>query len=252
MDDDATQDALDKIKGVFSTEEEASIGFGATRRRVKKSIQVYAVEQPDGSIQVTPLNKNFVPTGTSKTIAKAELYSKYLPEPSIYMGKVAPAMAQLEDAVARADKHREKNQLMSAEFEYKNSLRVDEGHIRATFGLGLTYLDMGEKDRANIVFRRLVALDAAFEARHKHLFNDFAIKLRKNSMHRQALKYYGRALRLARQDEHLLFNIARTLVEKGKCKAPVRLLQKALDLNPSFQEGKKLLDYLLRYSTTTL
>lgn len=241
---------LDKIKGVFSTEEDIAIGFGATRRRVKKNVLVYAVEQPDGKIEITTLNKNFVPTGSSKTVDKDVIIQDYMPEPSIYLDKVKPALKQLAETVARADAHREREEFMSAEFEYKNVLRIDEGHIRSTFGLGLTYLDMGEKDRANIVFRRLVKLDSAFEEQHKHLFNDFAIKLRKNGMHRQALRYYGRAKRLSANDEHLFFNIARTLFESGKYRAPISFLQKALEMAPGFTEAKKLLSHIKQKEAT--
>jgi tetratricopeptide (TPR) repeat protein len=244
LDDAPLLDGKEKLIGVFSTEEDAAIGFGATRRRVKKNVLVYAVEQPNGMIEITALNKHFVPTGASKTVARETLVQDFMPEPSIYIGKVKPALKELSDTVARADAHREREEFMSAEFEYKNVLRIDESHIRSTFGLGLTYLDMGEKNRANIVFRRLIKLDSAFEEEHKHLFNDFAIKLRKNGMHRQALRYYGRAKRLASNDEHLLFNIARTLFELGKHTAPISFLQKALSLEPNFAEAKKLLTHI--------
>jgi hypothetical protein len=55
---------------------------------------------------------------------------------------------------------------------------------------------------------------------------------------------YGRAMRLTQSDEHLHFNIARTLLEKDKRTAPIRFVNIALEFNPDFVEGKKLLAHL--------
>ena len=118
---------------------------------------------------------------------------------------------------------------------------MDEEHIRATFGLGLTYLDRGEVDNANLVCRRIITLEAAFGEEHKHLFNEFGIKMRKHKMYPQALRYYFKAYRLANRDENLLYNISRTYYEKGKLKLARKFLGMALAINPDFAEGESLL-----------
>jgi tetratricopeptide (TPR) repeat protein len=137
--------------------------------------------------------------------------------------------------VDNADTHREAGELLSAEFEYKNALRVDEEHIRATFGLGLTYLERGETDSAQLVFRRILSLEAAFGPEQKHLFNAFGIKMRKSGMYPQALRYYFKAYRLAKDDEHLLYNISRTYFERKKYKLAMKFLHMALDKHPGFK-----------------
>lgn len=226
-----------KIKGVFSTET-------ATRASGRKKVYVYVEEDHDGNILAQPINKNLVPSGPKKVMSRDRLLKSYLPEPSMYLNEVAPRMRSLEQHVDRADRHRKKQELFTAEFEYKNALRVDEEHIRATFGLALTYLDRGEKDNAEVIFKRLVGLKGAFEEKHKHLFNEFGIKLRKNKMYDQGLQYYSRAYKLCRNDEHLLHNIARIWYEKGRLGKAMDAIEEALELNPDFKRGQAFLKFM--------
>jgi len=228
--------ALKKLKGVFSTDRP---GHGA-----KKKAYVYVEEDEDGNILVQPINQNLVPSGPKKNMPRERLLKQYLPDPSMYLNEVAPRMRNLEQGVERADRHRKKEELFTAEFEYKNALRVDEEHIRATFGLALTYLDRGEKDNAEVIFKRLVSLKAAFEEKHKHLFNEFGIKLRKNKMYDEGLQYYLKAQKLCKHDEHLLHNIARIWYEKGRLGKAMDTMEEALELNPYFKKGKAFLEFM--------
>ena len=234
----------EKIKGVFSTQTLIKIGTGTTQRKTVQKSYWMAKELDNGQIEIQPLNRNYVPSGPKKVISKEEFLEKYVPEPEFYTYTVYPKMRELTKTIARADRHRMRGETYSAEFEYKNALKIDEENIRANFGLGLTYLDRGDTEKANNIFERLVKLDAAFEKEHKHLFNEFGIKLRKNKMYNQCLDYYKRALNLAQNDEHLYYNIARCYFEMKdytKCK---EYLEKALELNPDFEEGKKFMEYL--------
>ncbi|MFP4657215.1 MAG: tetratricopeptide repeat protein, partial [Desulfonatronovibrionaceae bacterium] len=179
-----------------------------------------------------------------KIITKDALLEKFSPEPEFYTYTVYPKMRELNKTIARADRHRKRNETYSAEFEYSNALNVDEENIRANFGLGLTYLERGDKDKANDIFERLVKLDAAFESEHKHLFNDFGINLRKQDMYEQAVDYYGRALELSTQDENLHYNIARAYYGLKKHKKAYEHLKQALELSPEHKEAKKFMAYL--------
>jgi tetratricopeptide (TPR) repeat protein len=237
----------ESIKGVFSTQTKGVVGFGATKRKVSQNIHVYVEEQPDGTLSVRELNKHYIPMGKPRSITKDALLKEFLPEPEVYLAKVVPAIRQVEESVNKADDHRASGELISAEFEYKNALRLDNEHIRGIFGLGLTYLARGESENADIVFRRVVNLDGAFDEKHKHLFNEFGIRLRKNGMHAQALTFYNRAAKLLkRDDEHLLYNIARTFYEKGQEKQARRLLEKALSSAPDFPQALAFLEVLER------
>lgn len=233
-----------RLRGVFSTESSHYLGFGGSRRRVRQQIFVMAEEQEDGDFSTQRLNRNFLPSGPIKTLKREELLQQYIPEPSIYMNKVVPIMRRMEETVERGDRHRERSELFSAEFEYQTALGLDEDHVRATFGLGLTYLERHEVENAERVFRKLVRLEAAFQTEHKHLFNEFGIQMRKRGMYSQAMKYYARAYQLSKDDEHLIYNMARTLFEKGNSKVSRRFLEKALRMNPDFEECRQFLEYL--------
>jgi tetratricopeptide (TPR) repeat protein len=229
------------VSGVFSTEVMSTIGAGATKRRVSQKVYMFVEDLGDGRVTVQPVNKNYVPTGKKTVLTREKLLKDYLPEPSVFMHNVSPAMRALESAADRGDGHREKDELFSAEFEYKNALRVDEEHVRSTFGLGLTYLRRNESRSAEAVFKRIVALESAFEVRHKHLFNEFGIQLRRQGLLAQAIEYYGRAIQLTGSDENLFFNLARAAFESGRLREAREHGDKALALNPRLDEARKLL-----------
>jgi len=229
-----------RIYGVFSIIKSGKIGAGHTQRNSSHKLLFFAKEQEDSSISLQPINKNFVPSGPRSFISKEEFLQNFIPEPDIYMNKVYPAIRELQKTIARGERYRRNKKYYSAEYEFKNALRIDEENIRATFGLGLTYLDRGDKEKAKLVFKRIYNLNAAFEREHKHLFNEFGIKMRKNKMYKEALRYYLKAYRLEKWDEHLFFNIARVLFELKKYKQALKFVNKGLVINPNFNEGIKL------------
>lgn len=239
-------DQDEPLHGVFSTEVMTTLGSGAARRRVPQRIYMFVDDLGDGRVTVQPVNKNFVPMGKKTVLSREKLLKDYLPEPSLYMNRVAPAMRALERTADRGDAHREKEELFTAEFEYKNALRLDEEHVRSTFGLGITYLRRGEAKSAETVFKRIVGLEAAFEVRHKHLFNEFGIQLRKQGLFAQAMDYYGRAVQLTGEDEHLFFNLARAALEHGRLGEALENAEKALALNPGLDEARRLHSAVLR------
>lgn len=233
-----------RIKGVFSLEKKVKVGSGATTRRTTQTMYWFAEEMDDDRIFIQPLNPNYVPSGPKQEIAREEFLENYGPEPEFYTTKVFPNMRKLTQTVAKAERFRANGYGYSAELEFNNALKVDEENIRANFGLGLTYLDRGDTDKANDIFRRLISLDAAFEAEHKHLFNDFGISLRKNGMYEQAVQYYSKALALSPNDEHLHYNISRAYFGKADLENAVAHLRKCLSINPNLEIANKFSVYL--------
>ena len=232
------------IKGVFSVDAARFLGRKAGGRALSQRLFVFAEEREPGRVTIQRLNRVFIPSGPTRIIPRERLLADYLPEPSIYLNKVVPVMRRVEEDLATADKHRLRQELFSAELAYQNVLRQSEDHVRATFGLGLTYLDRQEKQNADIVFRKIMRIEAAFAPEHKHLFNNFGIQMRKLGMYDEAMSYYIRAYRLCKTDEHLLYNMARTLYEKGRIKSSRVMLGQAMRLNPDFPEGRAFLEFL--------
>lgn len=232
------------LSGVFSRQRIAKVGTGTTTRRVAQ-IGYYFVEQlEDDLFHVRPLNNSFVPTGDAQEVTREELLKEYSPEPEMYHKQVLPNMKELQKTLARADRYRKQGNSFSAEMEYGNALKIDEYNVRGNFGIGLCLMERGEKDRANDIFARLIALDAPFDKEHKHMFNEFGINLRKSKMIPQAIEYYSKAVDLSPKDDHLRYNMARAYFEDKQYEKVREELKTCLELNPDFEEAKKFIAYL--------
>ena len=232
------------VQGVFTTETLSSVGFGATKRRVVQIVYVYAEQTENGEVSCRVLNEHFIATGKPRIVSRDDLFNKFVPAPDVYLNKYLPARQALERAVDSADQCRQDGQLFTAEFEYKNALRLDEDHIRASFGLGLTYLEHGDAANASMVFRKLATLKGVLAPEFKHLFNEFGIQLRKNRMYAEAVRHYSQAVKLCPDDENLWCNLARALYEKGRVRAAKRFLDKALAVRPDFAVARKFKAYI--------
>jgi len=243
-------EASDRISGVFSQKKTAKIGTGTTARRTEFLAYFAVREREDGVIEVQSLGPDDVPFGPVTEISREELLENYLPDPQKTLARVQAALSprdqEVQRAVARGDKFRKRGETFTAEYEYNKALQLDMGNVRANFGIGLCYIDRGEREKAHEVFERLVKLDAAFEDEHKHLFNEFGISLRKSGMQDEALEYYERALALSPDDENLRYNMARAALDKGDARAAAQHLAACLKLNPAHAEALQFVDYLKR------
>lgn len=235
----------ERIKGIFSTQSIQKVGTGTTTRKTIQKTYWFVEEREDDLLEIQPLNKNYIPSGPKRRITIEDLLSKFAPEPEFYVSTVYPKLQELSRTIQKGERHRDKGEIFSAELEFNQALTVDEDNVRANFGLGLTYLDRGEAHKANDIFERLVRLDAAFQAEHKHLFNDFGINLRKNKMFDQALDYYRKAESLTDSDENLSYNIARAFFEKDNIPECLEYLKKALGANPELNEARRFIKYLV-------
>ncbi len=233
-----------KIKGLFSTQTIAKVGTGVTQRKTVQKMYWYVLEQEDDKLEIQALNYNSVPAGEKRLINKDDFLENYTPEPEMYTKTVYPKMRELTKTIALADRHRKNGETYSAEHEYTKALNIDEQNIKANFGLGLTYLERGEQEKANNILNRLVKLDATFDAEHKHLFNEFGINLRKNKLLDESITYYQRAEELAKEDENLYYNMARVYFDKQEMDKVAECLQKALKINKNFEAAQKFIDYM--------
>ena len=234
----------DRIYGVFSSQEVKKVGTGTTTRKTVSKIFWFVEEQEDESIVVQSINANYVPTGVKKTITKEVLLEKYSPEPEFYASTVYPKMKELSDTLDSADAARKNGEIFSAEFEYNHALKIDVGNVRANFGIGLTYLERGDTEKAKNIFDRLVNLEGAYSEEHKHLFNEFGINLRKSKMYSQATEYYNRALALNKTDENLCINLARVHLEQKEYEECFNALALALQISPKNEIAVKFINWL--------
>lgn len=247
MPDIPAQPTADKVSGVFSTQEVKKVGAGATQRRTKAK-QYWLVNELDGGqAEIQPINENLVPTGKKRTIRLEDLLERFEPEPEFYVktdGTSREAWKELKERSAAGAEGGVEISL--AGFNLTGSPEDVEKSARSSFGLGLTYLKRGNREKAEDIFRRLAEIKADFVPEHKHMFNDFGISLRKQSLLDLAVLHYLRALDLAGNDENLHHNIARAYFEKQDLTAAIKSLEMSLAINPGLRESRKFLRYIQR------
>ncbi|SNS21218.1 Tetratricopeptide repeat-containing protein [Humidesulfovibrio mexicanus] len=239
------------LTGVFFQRAFATIGTGTTTRKTEQYLYYYVRESGDDTLELHTLGPDGQPSGEKRSITREELLQSYLLEPQMSLDFARDEARRQEavgKAVARGDRYFKQRKTFSAEFEYGKALALDVENVRANFGIGLCYLSRGERDKAREVFERLVKIDAAFEDRHKHLFNAFGISLRKAGMFAEALAYYARALELCSDDENLHYNMARAAFGNGNADSAGRHLASCLALNPRHPEALQFEAFLKRGS----
>ncbi|WP_319762327.1 hypothetical protein [Maridesulfovibrio sp.] len=234
----------ERIQGIFSAQRMSVIGTGTTKKKTKQLTYWYAEEQENGVLKVQAINDNYIPTGPVVAVEMELFLKDYHPEPELYVKKVIPNLKKLEKSISLGESHRANGETYSAEYEFNKAMSLDEMNVRVNFGLGLTYFDRGEVERAENIFKRLVCLEGSFEPQHKHLFNEFGISLRKNGMHQQALAYYLKAIDLVQSDENLHLNIARVYFEAGEIKPCLEHLRQSLLINRELEEACVFLQFL--------
>ncbi|MCP4715790.1 MAG: tetratricopeptide repeat protein [Deltaproteobacteria bacterium] len=241
----------EKIEGVFYVEKVAKIGTGHTEKKVKQRMFCLAKQVGDDEVEFCYLGANDEPMGEPEVVPKKDFIHKFVFQPYYFEKKKAEQEKQdgekdkkVNKQIALAEKHVEKNELYSAEHEYKVALKIDEQNLRANFGIGNVYLKMGERDKAKDIFAKISKIDAIFEEKNKHFFNECGIQLRKQKLYDEAIDYYEKAVKLSPDDENLYFNLARPCCESGNIERAQEVMYKALEINPKFKEGKALLNYI--------
>ncbi len=226
-----------RISGIFSCKTTLKVGFGVTKNTALSETYWFVKELENGKFSVQSLDMDFKCQGQPFEIGREKLFEDYHLEPDL-------SYRLLSQPLLVGDHYRATAKYAKAEQEYLKIKRIDEDNIRANFGLGLVYLSLDKTDKATYIFDRLVRLEEAFEPRHKHLFNEFGISLRKKRLFEEALKYYFRARELSPDDDHLLLNIARVYYEQGRLKEAEATAREALKLNPELGEARRLLEYI--------
>lgn len=243
----ATQGTVEvTIPGLFSTQTKAPNRMdGIQVSSYTNKIYWYAEYDQQGRLSVQPLNAQMVPSGVRLPVTLEALAKNYTVEKSVYENSVLPKIRRLEGILDKADELRTEGKHERASCEYRRALAIDEESIRGNFGVGLVHLAKGDKQKANEVFKLLLKLEGAFEAQHKHIFNEFGINLRKNKMFEEAIEFYGRALQLTQDDENLHINLARAQCEMKKFSSCTMHLVEALQISPGNKAATDFLMWML-------
>lgn len=232
------------LECVCSKRTTLKVGTGTTVKKEDSTLYYYAKQVDDDLLDLQSLNAQWAPSGPAISVTLEELITQYQPEVDLFLTRVKPVMQQIAKAVARGDRHRTNGHPFSAAMEYRNALGLDEKNVRALFGLGLTYLQHGQPDKAKAVFEELMTVDGFALPEYKHLFNEFGIELRKQNMIAESIRYYSRAIELCATDENLYFNLARALFQGERLGEAERVLESCLGINPFHREAIRFKAYL--------
>jgi len=239
------QAGTNRIHGIFYEESNLTLGTGHTQKNQTLKNYCQADQVDEAQVKLAFLGDDGEPTGIEITMPVDEFLRRFTFEPSFMPPKVkSREQKQADKHSAMAEKHRERKEFFSAEWEYNKALKIEPENIRANFGVGTLYMEMGETEKAKGVFKKLAQVEAIFEEENKHIFNEFGITLRKTKMYDEALANYMKALEISPQDENLYFNIARLYYDKEDPDKAQEWLEKALNVNPDFREARQFKDVL--------
>lgn len=232
---------LPPFQVVVSEKTEHSMGIGTTQQKSESHVYYFAEKNNAGKLYIQALNGNHVPAGRKTYLEESEFSRRFKPEPLIYYNTVKPALDGLDQALDKADRHRKAERFDKAQQVYQTALSMDPDNMRAIFGMGLASLGMGSVEEATQVFEKLMSLEFAFATEHKHLFNEFGIRMRKAGMLVEAKQWYSKALQCCRLDSHLFYNLGRVQFEMADCAAAAQSLEQALEIDPELKPASKLL-----------
>ncbi len=223
------------ILGSYSTRKQSTVGTGRTKQERVQSILWLAAQTPGGDICVQPLDADNAPTGIVSHVKNSDFFQNYIPEPECYDEYIRPGIQNLLAWMGPAD-----SPLPSArpnkivDLFYKAFLSILHGER----GMALKEGD-AEKLR-----------DLALHAAEMHFFESFrvgistaAVTQRKQKNYPLAIDFYTRALEV-KEDDHLLFNTARTYYEMKDIDSARQCLERALAINPELAVARQFLDFI--------
>jgi tetratricopeptide (TPR) repeat protein len=229
------------MEGVYSETKVESIGTMSTARKQTVVDYYQCVQLDEKTMSVQILDMDGHPLPLKQNVPLDEFLKRFTYEPEKFKEQKSPAQLTVDKHIAVAEKHVERKELNSAEFEYFKALKIDQENVRANFGLGTTYLKAGDVDKAADIFGRLSHQDNIMAPENKHFFTDLGRELRGLKLYDQAIDFYEKARQMmGTPDETLLFNIARAAYETGDQAKAGDFLDQALALNPALEPALKL------------
>jgi len=234
------------ILGVYSLGLTTDLGVGETAGKHQSVTYWYARQLDADRIEVQPLNVHHVPSGVKKELATRDFLIQYAPEPRYYTVHTVPALESLAKKLKRGEEAFSLGDLDEAERQFVKALMIDDVNVTATYGVGKVASEKKDYAKLKRVLGTLLHLDEAFAQEYREQFNSFGITLRKNGNFDEALAFYGRALELNANDDHVHFNMARAFFDKKSVDDCLRHLNLALSIRPDFVEARKFLDFVIK------
>jgi tetratricopeptide (TPR) repeat protein len=223
------------ILGTYSTRKQATLGTGKTKQEQQQSIMWLAAQMPSGDICVQPLDAANAPTGIVAIVKSSDFFQSYIPEPECYDRYIRSGLRGLLDWMGPSG-----NPLPREQPEKPLDLFL-RGFLAILHG----ERGMAVRPEDHDKLRQIIA-----QAKDMHFYDQFrvgissaAVTQRKEKNYPLAINFYCKALEV-KEDDHLLFNTARTYYEMKNIDAAKECLRKALAINPGLDVAKRFLDFI--------
>jgi tetratricopeptide (TPR) repeat protein len=226
----------DRERKIYLKQEEIKVGFGSTGKTTRIEDFYQVIEIDNNHVEMKLLNISDQPIGEPIIIEKEKLKS-YIYCPDYFKNRKSSKEVTVEKHVQMGDKHLEKKQFLSAEYEYDKALSLNEDHLKANLGKGKTLFALGDKKKGREIFSKLSNIDALFEKENKHIFNEVGIELRQRGMLEEAITNYLKAIKFDPNDWVLYYNLGRAYYEQGDRLNALEKLKMALTIKPDFKEA---------------
>ena len=228
--------------GVYLESIRSQVGTGDTAKDAKMENFWRAKPLDNGFVEMELLDMNDLPSGYRERVDMKEFRQRFVYQEDWKPREQDSKKDEAEKIAARGERHLANNEIFSAEFEFNSALKLDDRSVRANFGLGKTYIAQGEPEKARAIFKKLATIESVMEPRHKHIFNEFGMQMRRLGMYAEAVRYYQRALTVEIKDENLWFNFGRALYDGGHMQKAQVALKRALEINPDFVEARHYIE----------
>ena len=223
------------VLGSYSTQKQVRVGMGATQQERQQHIMWLAAQLPTTDICIQPLDTAGIPTGIVSTISSAEFFRQYIPESACYDQHIRPGVKQLSAWMGNMGAP------MPREKPDNTTGRYLRSFLSILHGEGGMAMREGDPDKLRALVHQ--AADMHFYDHFQISISLAAVRLRKERNYPLAIDFYSRALEV-KENDHILFNIARTHYEMKNIEAAKECLTKALAINPELAVARQFLDFI--------
>ena len=231
------------ILGVYCYHELGTAGLGGTARKDQLTTHYYVRHIDENKFELQPLNNRNIPSGIFSVVGRFKFLTNYSPEPKFYKFYTPPEMDSLLHKIDQGKKEFERGSLNESEEKLIQALMIDESNVDLN-----SYQESQDDENLDYIkFKKILEIlkgeEEEFNLEQMQRINHFGISLRKSGYFDKSINYYEKTFQINEHDENVCFNLARVYYEKGNIEKCIDYLEKALNLNPQFEEARKFIRY---------
>jgi len=223
------------VLGSYSSHKKAQLGTGRTTHEQDQIIIWLASQLPSSDICIQPLDPTKLPTGIVTTISSADFFQHYHPEPDCYDESLRPGIKKLSEWMGSVGTP------MPQEKPDRETGLFLRSFLAILHGASGMPVQEGDPDNLRVLTQQAAVMQ--FFDNFQISIASAAVRQRKERNYPLAIDFYSRALEV-KEDDHLLFNTARTYYEMKNVEAAKNCLMRALALNPELTVARQFLDFL--------